>query len=357
MVSFSNNNPLERIYSLKHEPRVLEEIAGHEESKERLERLISSRSVTHLLLAGPPGSGKLTLAKCFARDLLGTEMKAALGIVHVSNPLTSEERKAAKRDSYVSKTRIGSKAGLKFTWPKFIQMRVKPFVELKAMNALGYKILIVTDFHLLGNDQQGFRRLMEMYGRNCRFILLTSQISSIIDPIISRCQILLISPVSKARFYKEVKSIGNKEDFKVNYTFINSLYHVTRGNIGLALNYIQMMILRGWELTGDKLFQLLKKVVDTSGFTRFLELAMNGKYLDARNLYFSIKKEAGYTFTTFLETLHEKALHAPISQSFKAHIVDTIAMINAKSLPSSSDEPHLFQLVYALGQLVADGSP
>ncbi|MHA1680308.1 MAG: AAA family ATPase [Promethearchaeota archaeon] len=340
--------PLSRIFSVKHEPRTLGSIAGHERERDRLQKIITSGKVSHILIAGPDGCGKLTLAKAFARDLLGDDITAGLGVVHVSNPLTSEERKDADRKSRVSSKRIGSMAGLKFTWPKFIQLKVKPFVELHAMNSRGYKILIVTDFHLLGNDQQGFRRLMEMYGPNCRFILITSQISSVIDPIISRCQVLLVSPVSKARFYKAIKDIGNDEDYKVNYTFINSLYYVTKGNIGKALNYIQIMKIKKVELTANNLFKILK-VMDGTSLLKFIESGLNGKYIQARDVYYQLKKIHGFKFVNFLEMIRKATLMAPLSQFYKATIIDIIGTVDSEATHLSSEVPHLFQLLYMMG--------
>jgi replication factor C small subunit len=345
--------PLEKIYSVKHEPKHLAEITGHEDAIARLQAMIETKKIGHVLITGPDGCGKLTMAKCFARDLFGDEYGSSVSVVHASNTLTAEERKQAQSESRVSATRIGSMAGQTLIFPKFLQARVKPVVELKAMNELGFKILVVTDFDQLRQDQQGFRRLMELYGANCRFILLTTQVSSVIDPILSRCQIFLLGPVTKAKFYKELTRIGNVEGFKVTYTFINSLYYVTKGNIGRALNLIQVFGLREKKLNEDNLFEILTDLESTA-IQKFLETCLNANFLQAKELYFQIARKQGLALPTFLDALREEAFRSPLPQPVKAAIIDTIADVDARSVVSAAEEPHVVDLALRLGSIVRD---
>ncbi|MHA1793537.1 MAG: hypothetical protein ACTSVI_12880 [Promethearchaeota archaeon] len=345
-------DPLQQIFSVKYAPKKLSEIIGHEEEIKRLRQLIESNNINNIIIAGPDGAGKLTLAKCFTREVFKDEIGASFSIAHVGNGLSAEERKQASKESYISSKKLGSTAGLKFNWPKFIQIKVKPFVELKAMNSKGFKLLVVTDFHLLGNEQQGFRRLMEQYGGNCRFILITTRISSIIDPIKSRCQILLVKPIPKGRFYREISKIGKIENFSVNYTFINALNYVTKSNLGKALNIIQIMLLRKMKLNVDNLHLLLKEM-DPSDLLTFFELSLKGDYFNARNMYYEIIKKNGYNFHEFLEALCKAALITSSSQIFKAKLVDVIGYIDQTAFQMSSIEPHLFHLITSISRIIS----
>lgn len=343
--------PLDTIFSIKHEPKQLADITGHEENKVRLLKMIESKSVSNLLIAGPEGCGKLTLAKCFAHELFGNEYATSVSIIHAANPLTEEERSQATKDSHISEKRIGSLAGETLIFPKFIQARVKPVVELRAMNSMGFKILIVTDFDLLGSEQQGFRRLMELYGANCRFILLTTQISSVIDPVVSRCQVLLVKPITRARFYKELNRIGVIEGFEVSYTIINSFYYVTGGNIGKALNLIQIFMLRKKDLDDDNLFEVFKDL-DNQDMLKFLELSMSRNLPQATDLYFRLKRKNASSLQSFLNDLRKTTLKAPLSQPLKARIIDMIGQVDAESVTSASDEPHVMSLIFKIGAVI-----
>ncbi len=355
MTSERKTGPLNELFSVKYTPHHLSEITGHEDIVQRLTSMVSTKKVSHVLIAGPDGCGKLTLAKCMARDLFEADYAASVNIVHVANPLTQEERKLADSESRISSTRIGSIAGQTLIMPKFIQARIKPVVELRAMNELGFKLIIVTDFEMLNQDQQGFRRLMETYGTNCRFVLTTTQISSVIDPIASRCQVLLVSPVTRGQFFTEVSKVGKLEGTKVTYTFANSLYYVTKGNIGKALNIIQVLALRGLELTEDNLFEIIRDL-ESKELLRFLESCINANFMQARELYYTIKNKNAFNFSQFLESFRKAVLHAPVSQVMKACVLDSIGEVDARATTQASDDVHVASLIFKISTSIAENS-
>nr|MDO8118394.1 hypothetical protein [Candidatus Sigynarchaeota archaeon] len=355
MTSERSTGPLSGLLPVKYMPKSLSEITGHEDIVERLESMVATKKVSHLLIAGADGCGKLTLAKCLARDLFQSEYASSVNVVHVANPLTQEERKQAESESRISTTRIGSVAGQTFIMPKFIQARIKPVVELRAMNELGFKVLIVTDFDMLGQDQQGFRRLMETYGTNCRFILTTTQVSSVIDPIASRCQVLLVSPVTRGQFFKELSRIGTIEQFKVTYTFVNSLYYVTKGNIGKALGIIQIMVLRELDLTEDNLFEIARDL-ESKEMLKFLESCINANFMQARELYYAVKNKNAFNLPQFLESFRKAVLHAPVSQLIKACVLDSIGEVDARATTQASDDVHVASLIFKIATSIAEKS-
>jgi len=194
------------IWRIKYYPKTLDDICGREKIKERLKEIINQKNFPHLLFIGSEGIGKTTIARLFSKEFLGSNFNANFKMTYADVPLTEDERKQARSEAYVSTSKIGSIAGKRITTPAFIAVNVKPFVEMKVLGDAPFKILIVKNFEVLGANQQGFRRLMEIYGSNCRMILLTTKISGIIDPIISRCQLFLISQVN----YESFKEIEHK---------------------------------------------------------------------------------------------------------------------------------------------------
>ena len=56
----------------KYRPKLLEEVVNQKEAVNGIKALLKTPStIPHLLLAGPPGTGKSTVALCIARVLMG----------------------------------------------------------------------------------------------------------------------------------------------------------------------------------------------------------------------------------------------------------------------------------------------
>jgi replication factor C small subunit len=237
------------IWRIKYLPKTLNEVCGREPIKERLREAINHGNFPHLLFVGEEGIGKTTIANLFSQEFLGNYFDANSKLVFSKVPLTAEEMKQARSEAYVSTSKLGSMAGKRITTPAFIRVKVKPFVQLKVLGDAPFKILIVKNFDSLGSNQQAFRRLMEIYGTNCRMILITTKVSRIIDPIMSRCQIFLISPVDFNSFEGLIRKIAQQESLKIEQEVIEFLYNTSEGNISRAIELLQLCSVGGEEIS------------------------------------------------------------------------------------------------------------
>ena len=236
------------IWRIKYLPKTLDEVCGREKIKEGLKNIIKQGNFPHLLFVGSEGIGKATLATLFSKEFLGRFYNANFKLIYANVPLTEEERQLARAEAYVSKSKIGSIAGRRITTPAFIQVKVKPFVQLKVLGDAPFKILIVKNFETLGSNQQGFRRLMEIYGSNCRMILITTKISGVIDPIVSRCQLFLIYQVNFNSFKGVRNKIADNESLDVEDGTIEILYKVSNGKISRAIDLLQLSSVSGKDI-------------------------------------------------------------------------------------------------------------
>ncbi len=332
------------IWRIKYLPKNLEEICGREDIIDRLKKIIQEKNFPHLLFVGTNGVGKTTIAELFSKEFLGEFFDANYKLVHADVPLTSEERQHARTDSYVSTTRIGSMAGKTLTMPAFIQVKVKPFVELKAFGEVPFKILVVKNFEALGSNQQGFRRLMEIYGSNCRMIIITTKVSGIIDPILSRCQLFIISQVSYESFKRYIHAIIEKEQLKVKEDVIEILYQISKGNISHALDQLQLASISGNEIDSNMIYENYKKYQNKE-VKELLLLMIKGDFKEARNKAREIISSYKYSMKEILFQILQEINKLPISRFAKIKLIDVIAEIDLRSIDGQDSDIQLSALI------------
>ncbi|MHA1234431.1 MAG: AAA family ATPase [Promethearchaeota archaeon] len=283
------------VWRIKYLPQNLTEICGRTDIKERLKDFVKDNNFPHLLFVGSKGIGKTLIADMFSKEFLGRYYDANSKIVYANVPLTNEERKQARTEAYVSTSKIGSIAGKKITTPPFIRVKIKPFVQLKVLGDVPFKILLVKDFDTLGSNQQAFRRLMEIYGTNCRMVLITTRVSKIIDPIMSRCQVFFISQVDFHSFEELISTIAEKETLKIDIETIRTLYKITEGNLSNAIDLLQICSISGDDIDVNKLYENLSNSKNNM-VKSLLIMCFKGDFRKAREL--SRKIQSSYKFSS-----------------------------------------------------------
>ncbi len=300
-----------------------------------------------MLFIGSEGIGKSTLASLFSKEFLGKYYDANFKLVYANVALSEEERKQARSEAYVSKSKVGSIAGKRITTPAFIQVKVKPFAQLKVIGDAPFKILVVKNFEALGSTQQGFRRLMEKYGSNCRMILITTKISSVIDPIVSRCQIFLIPRAKFKDFKVLIAEIADKESLQISEEVIEILYKISEGKISQAIDLLQLS-----SVTGDKIDKILlfenSRKFKNDQIKNLLLLSLKGNFPKSRELARKIISTYKYNAHEIFTKLLIEMNNLPLSKYVRCEIIDLIAKADFRALDGRDNDIQISALLSKL---------
>ena len=335
------------IWRIKYLPKTLDDICGRNKVKERLKEIIKQRNFPHLLLSGSDGIGKTTIANLFSKEFLGKFFNANFKIVYANMPLTEEERRQARTEAYISTSKIGSIAGKRITMPAFIQIKVKPFVQLKVLGDAPFKILIVKNFEALGSNQQGFRRLMEIYSSNCRMILITTKISGIIDPIISRCQLFLISHVDLNSFKELVYDIAKKESLEIDENVIEVLYNVSRGKLSRAIDLLQLCSISGKTINLNIIYENSQRFQNDL-IRSLLLLTLRGDFQRARELSRQILSDYKYNSHELFNLLLNELAKLPLSKFSRIQLINLIANADFRAINGMDNDIQISALLSKL---------
>ena len=166
----------------KYRPQDLDGFVGDDTIRLKIQEYLKTGKLQNLLLFGPAGTGKTSLAKLIVGQL---------GADHLYINASDERGIDTIRDKII------------------------PFASSIGFNGLKVVILDESDY-LTAQAQATLRNVMESFSASCRFILTCNYLDRIISPLQSRCMAFGIIPPSKKEVGQHVLQICESEG--INYT-------------------------------------------------------------------------------------------------------------------------------------------
>jgi DNA polymerase III delta prime subunit len=183
-------NRNEFLWVEKYRPKTIDECILPESTKNTFKGFLDKGEVPNLLLSGPPGIGKTTVAKALCNQL---------GV-----------------DSYVIN---GSDEG---RFLDTVRNQAKNFASTVSLSSdAKHKVIIIDEADNTGNDVQLLLRAnIETFYNNCRFIFTCNYKNKIIEPLHSRCAVIDFGIKGKERqeiaagFFKRLQEILGTENIE-----------------------------------------------------------------------------------------------------------------------------------------------
>ena len=337
-----NSSPLWRI---KYRPLMLDSIKiFYPKIYPQLKGYSKAGNIPHLIFVGPEGSGKTLLAELLARELLKSEFSINYKLLFADDPIGKTERNESNKQGRISTRRIGSGAGSVRRFRPFIQMRVRPFLSNRKFGDAPFKILTIKNFHKLDIEQEALRRMMEKYSKNCRIIIITNKISGIIDPIISRCQLIMVPFLPAHLFNKLIKSICEKEKIDIKLDALNYLNRLVHLNIGKALDLLQLTYLTYKTINIENISKMRSKLSNSLVKDLFIQTS-KGKFPLIRRTLREIFNQKSLSKSEILEELSRVVMQLPLERKLRVLYLDLIATTDFESIESNDDEIQLNKLL------------
>jgi DNA polymerase III delta prime subunit len=231
----------------KYRPRVIEDCILPDETKKTFREFVEKGEIPNLLLAGPPGIGKTTIAKALCNEL--------------------------GADYYVIN---GSDEG---RFLDTVRNQAKNFASTVSLTGSSkHKVIIIDEADNTGNDVQLLLRAnIEAFYNNCRFIFTCNYKNKIIEPLHSRCAVIDFTIKGKQRvqlagsFFQRLQSILDAEKIEYDQKVVAELVTKHFPDFRRVLNEIQRYS------TGGK--------IDAGILASFSDVSVNEliKYLKEKN--------------------------------------------------------------------------
>ena len=138
--------------------------------------------------------------------------------------------------------------------------------------------------------QASLRRTMEKHSSNCKFILISNQISKIIEPIRSRCIFIGISSLNLKDIFSKLFDFVNNENIQIPLEELYKISMKSNNNINTAfllleayLNKTSYEISNSWEGIIDEMARL---ILDTSKQLKKGLKKIQGFYRKSREFFY-----------------------------------------------------------------------
>lgn len=308
---------MEDVWIEKYRPDVLSKVVGQDDVVERLKAYAKTKSMPHLMFAGPAGTGKTTCAIALSKELFGDSWTQNFTELNASD----------ERGIQVVRTKIKDFA------------RTAPIVNTT------FKVIFLDEADALTSDAQAaLRRTMERYTKTCRFIFSVNYSSKIIEPIQSRCAVFRFRPLKAEDIKKYLKYIAEKENLKLTEDGLASIIYISAGDMRKAISMLQVSATISKKIDSNSVYKITS-TAKPEDVKKLLDTALKGDFLKARGYLDDMIIEYGLSGEDIIKQIHKTIFDLPIPDDAKVQLIDRTGEIEFRIVEGSNERIQLEALL------------
>jgi DNA polymerase III delta prime subunit len=220
----------------RYRPKTLDTFVGNDKIKKQLQKFIDNNDIPNMLFYGKAGVGKTTLAK-----ILVNSIDCDFLFLNASDERGIET----------------------------IREKVVGFASSASFKPLKIIVLDESDY-LTINAQTILRNVIEKFSASTRFIMTCNYVERIIEPLVSRCPAIKITPPSKHEVAIHIDKILSEENIQYKIDDLGLLVNNFYPDVRLILNHIQLN-------TKDQILSIDEETLVKSAYLNFILQELKNK--------------------------------------------------------------------------------
>jgi len=311
----------------KYRPKTLDEVVNQNETITGIKALLKTpATMPHFLFAGPPGTGKSTVALCIARQLMGENFRKLVLELNAS-----DERG------------IG-----------VVRERIKGFSQIIQSTPSGvqFGLVILDECDEMTKDAQtALRRIMETASRTCRFILICNYQSGIIEPIQSRCSVFRFRQLDETEASTYLSRICEVEKISADPKALARIVELSDGDLRRAVNFLQV-VATGSE-HGVELSNLKGFLPETQSdlIRSMLKLARMGEFIKARDVMYELMGKYGVSGREIIRGANREVSRIPELKGNEVEIIRTLGEYDFRLTQGANEDIQLSAMLAQIAQI------